>query len=93
MSVIKPSNWVPLIKRDGTELEAEQAACTLHVIGDIPQSFYLVVQRRLMAEKEPDPQPDLLPKLPVDQDDESTQKGKCLYRALAAYLDLQTNWD
>ena len=69
----------------------KQEACTLHVMGDAPLAFYLVVQCQRMAEKEPDPQPNLLPDLFVDQDDESTQKGKYLYRALAAYMDLQTN--
>ena len=84
---------MPLIKRDGTESETEQVACTLHVMGDTPQAFYLVVQRQLMDEKEPNPQPDLLPNLFVDQDNVSTQKGKYLYRELAANLILQTNWD
>ena len=29
-------------------------------MGDAPQTLYLVVQRWLMAEKEPDTQPDVL---------------------------------
>ena len=93
MSAIKPSDWVPLIKRDGTASETEQVAHTLHAMGATPQAFYLIVQRQLIDEEEPDPQPDLLPNLFVDQDDESTRKGRYLYRALATNLDLQTNWD
>ncbi len=93
MSAIKPSDWVPLIKRDGTASETEQVAHTLHAMGDTPQAFHLIVQRQLIDEEEPDPQPDLLPNLFVDQDDESTRKGRYLYRALATNLDLQTNWD
>ena len=69
MSAIKPSDWVPLIKRDGTESETEQVAHTLHVMHATPKAFYLIVQRQLMDQKEPDPQPDLLPNLFLDQDD------------------------
>ena len=65
----------------------------LHVMCDAPQAFYLIVQRQLMDEKEPDLQSDLLPHLFVDQDYGSSQKGKYLYRVLAANLDLNTNWD
>ena len=65
----------------------------MHVMCDAPQAFYLIVQRQLMDEKEPVLQSDLLPHLFVDQDHESTQKGKYLYRALAANVDLQTNWN
>ncbi len=65
----------------------------MHVMCDAPQAFYLIVQRQLMDEKEPDLQADLLPHLFVDQDHESTQKGKYLNRALAANVDLQTNWN
>ncbi len=93
MSTIKPSDWVPLIKRDGTESETEQVAHTLHVMHATPKAFYLIVQRQLKKEKETDPQPDLLPNLFLDQDDKSTQKGKYMPRALATNLDLQTNWD
>ena len=82
-----------LIERDGTDSETEQAAHTLHVMGYTPQAFHLIVQRQLMDEKKQDPQPDLLSNLFVDQDDESTRKGRYAYRALAANLDLQTNWD
>ena len=62
---------------------------TLHVMGDTPQAFYLVVQRQLIELEEP----ELLPNLFVDQDDESAHKGKYVYRALVTNLDLQTNWD
>ena len=72
MSAIKPSDWVPLIKRDGTDSETEQVVHTLHVMGDTPQAFHLIVQRQLSDEEAPAPQPDLLPNLFVDQDDEST---------------------
>ncbi len=82
-----------MIQRDGAESEPEQVAATLHVMGDTPQAFYLVVQRQLIEKEEPDPQPELLPNLFVDQDDESAQKGKYEYRALTTNLDLKMNWD
>ena len=68
-------------------------AHTLHVMCDTPQTFYLVVQRQLIEQEDPAPQPELLPNLFVDQDDESTQKGKYVYPGLATNLDLQTNWE
>ena len=93
MSTIQSSDWVPLIQRDGAESETEQVVHTLHVMGDTPQVFYLVVPRQLIEQQEPAPQPELLPNLFVDQDDESVQKGKYVYRALATNLDLRTNGD
>ena len=93
MSAIKPCDWEPLNQRDGSASETEQVAHTLHVMGDTPKAFYLVVQRQLIEQQEPDPQPELLPNLFVDQEDESARKGKYVYRALATNLDLQANWD
>ena len=62
-------------------------------MGGTLQAFYLVVQRQLIEQEKPGPQPDLLPNLFLDQDNESIQKGKYGYRALVTNLDLQANWD
>ncbi len=90
ISASKPSDWVPLIKRDGSASDTEHVADTLHVMGATPQAFYLVVQRQLIDEEEPASHLELLPDLFVDQDDKSTRKGRYLYRALATKLDLQS---
>ena len=87
MEAIRVSDWKPLVCADGTVSKSEQVARCLHVMGDTEQAFVLVVQRRLIGEREADPQPDLFPGLLGDVDEETATCGRYMYRAIATNLD------
>lgn len=89
ISAIRESDCKPLRQRCGELSETEQAARTVHVMGDTPEAFALVVQRQRIGEEDPDPQADLFADLFADEDGQSVRKGKYIYRALATNLDLK----
>ena len=88
MTAIRDSDWQPLVREDGTVSEREQVARTLHTMIETEQAFTVVVQRQLIDELEPDPQPDMFPALLGEVDEESVRCGVYIYRAIATDLDL-----
>ena len=84
--------WRPVVK-DGEGCRGEWLARTLHVMGETPQAFCLVVQRAEKRCRDEDaPQPEQVEMPMADQplcelDGETAFDGRYLYRAIATDLD------
>lgn len=91
--------WQPLRLADGSLSETESVARTVHVMGDTPEAFCLVVQRKVVEKPVPkDPHQPVQVELEIQDrnlysiDEESTRDGQHIYRAMATDLDRE-GWD
>ena len=82
ISGIQECDWRPLVYRDGSESDTEQACRTLHVMTKTLQAFTLVVQRRRIDDDE-NSQLDIF----INSDDETVARGRYIFRVIATNLD------
>ena len=81
LSEIKDCEWRPLVYRDGSESDTEQACNTLHVMTKT-EAFTLVVQRKRIDDDENSYWNTL-----INSDDETGVRGPYKYRAIATNMD------